>query len=112
MTTPTTRLTIAESNELHRLKRTINDSAEAVESLVKSLKEQSRQALAESVIGGSALARVREIVGPKDFQKWIQQNVRLSAEQAATFAVLAKSGDALATQRGLIDALRALGALE
>lgn len=106
------RLTIAQSTELFQLKRTIKDSAEAVESLVKSVKGQHRQLLTEAVVGGSSLARVREIVGPAQFQDWLRKNCSLSAEQAAAFTVVAKSCDELDTKRGFVDALRSLGALE
>ena len=114
-TSPTTekpRLTIAQSTELHQLKRTINDSAEVVGLLVKDVRSKFPQLLTEAVLGGSSLARVREIVGPAAFGDWLRKNARLTAEQAAAFTVLAKSGDDLGTQRGLIDALRSLGVLE
>lgn len=107
------RLTIAESTELQRLKATIRDSSEAVDLLVKDLQSKSRQVITEAVIGGSSLARVREIVGPAHFPEWLRKNCRMmTAEQANARTVLAKSPEDLATQRGFVDALRALGALE
>jgi hypothetical protein len=116
MTTETTKTqprSIAHSTELFALKKQIKASHEVTELLTKTVREKSRELITEAVVGGAALARVREILGPREFPVWLEQNVRgLSAEQATVFTVLAKSGEQLETRRGYVDALRALEALQ
>jgi hypothetical protein len=109
-----TKISIANSTELHRLKKTINTSAEAVESLVKSVKDKSRQALAEALICGKALVRVKEIVKFGQFEKWCAENCKgIERKTVQRYTSLATRGShLLATGIGLRQAYIALGILK
>lgn len=112
----TVRMSIANSTELHKLKRTINDSAEAVESLVKSVKDKSRQALAEALVCGGALLKAKFILGFGQFEKWCRENCKKVSEKTArNYMRLAKGqsvADLLATGGGLKEAYISIGILK
>ena len=110
------RISIANSTELHKLKRTINDSADAVESLVKSVKDKSRQALAEALICGKALLRAKEIMKFGQFEKWCRENCKkVSKATVKNYMRLANSqhvSHLLTTGVGLRQAYIAIGILK
>lgn len=110
---PTKPMSIANSTELHRLKRTIKNSNEIVTDFVKQSRKSGQVALGEALLCGVQLLRVRELVGPSGFDEWVSKNFKdLQAETAKTFMTLAKSqshDDALSDRRWLQQAYQALG---
>jgi hypothetical protein len=110
------RLTSNEIKELKQLKREINDSYEAAETLVKSSKDKARQALAEALTCGKALLRVKATVGFGGFEKWVKDNCKgIVASTARRYMSLAKrahGSDLLTTSIGLRQAYIALGIVQ
>ena len=108
------RITIADSTELHRLNKTINTSAEAVESLINSVKDKSRQALAEALICGKALCRAKEILKFGQFDSWCAEHCKKIGKVTLTkYMRLANHGEHLLTTGiGLRQAYIALGILK
>jgi hypothetical protein len=114
---PAKKKTLAkEVFELKELKRKINDSAEAVESLVKSVKDKSRQALTEALICGKALLRAKEILKFGQFTKWVAENCKkVSHDTVNRYMKLANSAhvrNQLETGNGLRQAYIAIGILK
>lgn len=85
-----------------------------MESLVKSVKDKSRQALAEALIAGAALAKVKTIIGYGGFGKWLKENCKAITEKTAQkYMQLANRGSELmGTGLGLRQAYIALGILK
>lgn len=68
-------LTIPQQQELERLARAINAHQEAIGIMVRSVREKSRQALAEAILCGKALTEARGIVGYGNFCHWWQNSL-------------------------------------
>lgn len=106
-------LTISEQKELEKLKRIINDSADATEVLVKSAKDKSRQALAEALTCGKALIQARKIIGYGRFRDWCSKNCRKSQMTLWKYMELVNRGLHLpATDLGLRQAYVSLGIIK
>lgn len=75
--------TIAQLNELKRLKKEIVSTFENTTALVKSSKDKARQALAEAILCGKALKAAKEIIGYGGFTRWLKENCKAIADRTA-----------------------------
>ena len=65
-----TRFTSSQISELRQLKEGITSTHAATDKIIKSAKEKAGEALAEAIICGKKLARVKEIIPYGGFENW------------------------------------------
>lgn len=106
--------TIAQSTELHQLKKAAKSSAEIVTQSVKQSRLHAECALAEALICGATLNRARQILGT-EFNSWLPENLpSIHHDHARAFMVLAESqarDETLQTRQGMRDALASIGVI-
>jgi hypothetical protein len=71
-----TKASLGALTEVKKLKREIINGHEVVEGLVLSSKGKSRQALAEALLEGKRLTRVKTLLGYGSFTRWVATELK------------------------------------
>jgi len=109
------RLTIAQSTELFRIKRTVKQSTEVVASELQRSRTHAQAALAEALIGGAELLKARRILGKTAFDAWLVESFQHQPDVVRVCVTLAwaqSNDESLTTKTGVTEAFKALGILE
>lgn len=79
---------IEVTHELKSLKKLIISRHENCELLKRSAQDKAYQALAEAILTGEALDKVRKLLPPRKFNPWLQENISGPISRATAYRYL------------------------